>query len=64
MWHETVLKELVLGRMLCLDASNSGVQHPILSKCHEMAGTQEWHHKTNVICSFDYVSLIICIIYN
>ncbi|XP_028035496.1 polypeptide N-acetylgalactosaminyltransferase 35A-like isoform X1 [Bombyx mandarina] len=43
MWFETDRSELVLGRTLCLDASNNVA--PILGKCHEMGGTQEWKHK-------------------
>ncbi|CAH2035238.1 unnamed protein product, partial [Iphiclides podalirius] len=43
MWFETDRHELVLGRTLCLDATN-GVA-PILGKCHELGGTQEWKHK-------------------
>ncbi|XP_037299916.1 polypeptide N-acetylgalactosaminyltransferase 35A isoform X2 [Manduca sexta] len=43
MWFETDRSELVLGRMLCLDASNSVA--PSLGKCHELGGSQEWKHK-------------------
>ncbi|KAJ8737723.1 hypothetical protein PYW08_000318 [Mythimna loreyi] len=43
MWFETSRNELVLGRTLCLDASNNVA--PKLSKCHELGGSQEWKHK-------------------
>ncbi|CAH0716443.1 unnamed protein product, partial [Brenthis ino] len=43
MWFETDKHELVLGRMLCLDATNN--VSPIIGKCHELGGTQEWKHK-------------------
>ncbi|XP_026316385.1 polypeptide N-acetylgalactosaminyltransferase 35A-like [Hyposmocoma kahamanoa] len=43
MWFETDRHELVLGRTLCLDASNNVA--PTLGKCHELGGSQEWKHK-------------------
>ncbi|XP_072931102.1 polypeptide N-acetylgalactosaminyltransferase 35A isoform X2 [Epargyreus clarus] len=43
MWFETDRHELVLGRTLCLDSSTN--ISPMLSKCHELGGTQEWKHK-------------------
>ncbi|XP_045458297.1 polypeptide N-acetylgalactosaminyltransferase 35A [Melitaea cinxia] len=43
MWFETDRNELVLGRYLCLDAV--GNISPIIGKCHELGGTQEWKHK-------------------
>lgn len=43
MWFETSRYELVIGRTLCLDASNNIA--PKLSKCHELGGSQEWRHK-------------------
>lgn len=42
-WFQTTKNELVLGRTLCLDATNH--MKPILGKCHELGGTQEWQHK-------------------
>lgn len=42
MWYETERNELVLAQLLCLQA---GKVHPILYKCHEMGGNQEWKHK-------------------
>ncbi|KAG5886089.1 hypothetical protein JTB14_031690 [Gonioctena quinquepunctata] len=42
MWYETDKSELILGQLLCLQ---SGKTAPILHKCHEMAGDQEWKHK-------------------
>ena len=34
-------KELVLGQLLCLDASGKD-RRPRLMKCHELRGGQEW----------------------
>ncbi|XP_026463081.1 polypeptide N-acetylgalactosaminyltransferase 35A [Ctenocephalides felis] len=53
MWYETSKSELVLAQLLCLEASlgssASGIgaakSRPILGKCHEMGGDQEWKHK-------------------
>ncbi|XP_075990897.1 polypeptide N-acetylgalactosaminyltransferase 35A isoform X2 [Anticarsia gemmatalis] len=42
-WFETARNELVLGRTLCLDASNNLA--PRLGKCHELGGSQDWRHK-------------------
>ncbi|KAI5641376.1 glycosyl transferase family 2 domain-containing protein [Phthorimaea operculella] len=42
-WFETDRHELVLGRTLCLDASNTVA--PKLGKCHELGASQEWKHK-------------------
>ncbi|XP_013147268.1 PREDICTED: polypeptide N-acetylgalactosaminyltransferase 35A-like isoform X2 [Papilio polytes] len=42
-WYETDRHELVLSGTLCLDAVNT--MAPILGKCHELGGTQEWKHK-------------------
>ncbi|XP_015586678.1 polypeptide N-acetylgalactosaminyltransferase 35A isoform X2 [Cephus cinctus] len=42
MWHETDKNELILGQMLCMEANE---KRPILGKCHEMGGNQEWRHK-------------------
>ncbi|CAG4929704.1 unnamed protein product [Parnassius apollo] len=43
MWFETDHHELVLGRTLCLDATSN--VSPVLGKCHELGGSQEWKHK-------------------
>lgn len=42
MWYETDKSELVLAQLLCLQA---GKRSPIVFKCHEMGGNQEWKHK-------------------
>ncbi|XP_059620310.1 polypeptide N-acetylgalactosaminyltransferase 35A [Phlebotomus argentipes] len=48
-WYETDKNELILGQLLCLEASTSAsgqfASTPILNKCHEMGGDQEWRHK-------------------
>ena len=38
-FYETDKQELVLDKLLCLDA---GKDRPRLMKCHELGGTQEW----------------------
>ena len=38
-WYSTVKFELILSKLLCLDASK---KIPRLMKCHELGGTQEW----------------------
>lgn len=49
MWYETDKSELVFGQLLCLEASEgSSLSTPQLSKCHEMGGDQQWHHKKMV----------------
>ncbi|GAB0088572.1 Polypeptide N-acetylgalactosaminyltransferase [Sergentomyia squamirostris] len=48
-WYETDRHELVLGQLLCMEASSSAsgqfASTPVLNKCHEMGGDQEWKHK-------------------
>ncbi|XP_055716507.1 polypeptide N-acetylgalactosaminyltransferase 35A [Phlebotomus papatasi] len=48
-WYETDKHELILGQLLCLEASTSASGHfaetPVLNKCHEMGGDQEWKHQ-------------------
>lgn len=47
-WYETDKSEFVLAQLLCLQANTD---FPVLYKCHEMAGDQEWNHKGEVsIC--------------
>lgn len=46
MWFETDRAELVLGQLLCLEAQSGTV--PVLNKCHEMSGDQEWKHRRDV----------------
>ncbi|CAA9994097.1 unnamed protein product [Nesidiocoris tenuis] len=42
-WYETAKSELKLDQYLCMDVQKDD---PILGKCHEMGGTQEWKHKS------------------
>lgn len=38
-WYETDKHELVLGQILCLEASSaSSTSPPVINKCHEMGG--------------------------
>lgn len=47
--YETDKHELVLGQILCLEASSaSSSSPPVLNKCHEMGGDQEWKHRNTV----------------
>lgn len=46
MWFETDRSELVLGQLLCLESQSGRV--PVLNKCHETGGDQEWKHKKTV----------------
>jgi len=41
-WYTTDRFELVVARLLCMDAGKGDVR---LMKCHEMKGQQEWHTK-------------------
>lgn len=44
MWSETEKGELKLAQYLCLDVNKD---EPVLGKCHEMGGSQEWKHKAS-----------------
>jgi hypothetical protein len=46
---------LVLAQLLCLDATGDT---PRLSKCHEMAGLQEWQHPSQVLKNSPQVTSI------
>lgn len=46
MWFETDRSELVVGQLLCLEAQNGKM--PVINKCHEAGGDQEWKHKKAV----------------
>lgn len=43
MWYETNRRELVFSMLLCLEIQGTTFSVPILNKCHEMGGDQEWH---------------------
>lgn len=43
MWYETDRSELVVGQLLCLEAQHG--KAPVINKCHESGGDQEWKHK-------------------
>lgn len=46
---ETDKHELVLGQILCLEATGgSSTSPPVINKCHEMGGDQEWKHRKTV----------------
>ncbi|CAG9558564.1 unnamed protein product [Danaus chrysippus] len=57
MWFETDRGELVLGRTLCLDATTS----PIIAKCHELGGTQEWKHKGSANSPIYNIAMGMCL---
>lgn len=46
MWYETDRSELVVGQLLCLEAQSG--KYPVINKCHESGGDQEWKHKKTV----------------
>lgn len=47
--YETDKHELVLGQILCLEAASaSSSSPPVINKCHEMGGDQEWKHRNSV----------------
>lgn len=48
MWFETDKHELVLAKLLCMQ---SGKGSPMLYKCHETGGDQEWKHRGEVTWS-------------
>lgn len=56
MWYESDKNELVLAQLLCLQAGKTA---PILYKCHEMGGDQEWRHKGGV-CSLKLTFFFCC----
>ncbi|XP_005188318.1 polypeptide N-acetylgalactosaminyltransferase 35A [Musca domestica] len=45
LWYETDKSELVLDRLLCLEAI--GDTQVVINKCHEMLGDQQWRHTKN-----------------
>lgn len=48
-WSETDKNEIVFGQLLCLEAQSSSFSEPLLNKCHEMGGDQQWNHRKLVI---------------
>nr|XP_016925049.1 polypeptide N-acetylgalactosaminyltransferase 35A [Drosophila suzukii] len=46
LWYETDKAEIVLDKLLCLEAS--GDAQVTVNKCHEMLGDQQWRHTRNV----------------
>lgn len=48
MWYETDKSELVFGQLLCLEGQSSSFAQPLLNKCHEMGGDQQWNHRQMV----------------
>lgn len=54
-WYETDKHELVLGQILCLEAAGaSSSAPPVINKCHEMGGDQEWKHRNSVMILTQY----------
>lgn len=48
MWYETDKSEIVFGQLLCLEAQSASFSVPLLNKCHEMGGDQQWNHRKMV----------------
>lgn len=48
MWYETDKSEIVFGQLLCLEAQSASFSQPLLNKCHEMGGDQQWNHRQMV----------------
>lgn len=47
--YETDKSELLLGQLLCLESPGSSSSlPPVINKCHEMGGDQEWRHRKTV----------------
>ncbi|XP_055379838.1 polypeptide N-acetylgalactosaminyltransferase 35A-like isoform X2 [Condylostylus longicornis] len=45
MWYQTEKSELILDKLYCLEASaDSGKSAPVIGKCHEMLGDQQWRY--------------------
>jgi polypeptide N-acetylgalactosaminyltransferase len=51
MWYETDKSEIVFGQLLCLEAQSKSFSQPLLNKCHEMGGDQQWNHRKIVSLS-------------
>lgn len=45
LFQQTDRNELVLAQLLCLEATD---HLPLIKKCHEMGGAQEWRVKNQV----------------
>jgi polypeptide N-acetylgalactosaminyltransferase len=59
-WAETDKQELVLSRVLCLDAS-AKTRFPRLMKCHEMRGDQEWKLRDGVSTAIYNMAAGLCL---
>lgn len=47
-WYETEKSEIILDKLLCLEASlSSNYAYPVVGKCHEMLGDQQWKHTSS-----------------
>lgn len=59
-WYITDRSELVIAQLFCLEATSSKYKNmPILSKCHEGGGDQQWKIKGNVsFLLFEKISLL------
>ncbi|KAH8410005.1 hypothetical protein KR009_004010 [Drosophila setifemur] len=45
LWYETEKAEIVLDKLLCLEATDDA--QVTVNKCHEMLGDQQWRHTRN-----------------
>ncbi|XP_022256687.1 polypeptide N-acetylgalactosaminyltransferase 11-like isoform X2 [Limulus polyphemus] len=57
-WHETEKNDLRLAELLCLDAKE---RYPRLAKCHEMGGTQDWRHSSDLNTPFYNMAAGLCL---
>uniref|UniRef100_A0A336MWU2 Polypeptide N-acetylgalactosaminyltransferase n=1 Tax=Culicoides sonorensis TaxID=179676 RepID=A0A336MWU2_CULSO len=64
-WYQTDKLELILGRLLCLELSPSKINNsPVLNKCHESGGDQQWKIKGNLTVSLYNIAAGTCLAVN
>ncbi|KAG0720702.1 Polypeptide N-acetylgalactosaminyltransferase 35A [Chionoecetes opilio] len=57
-FHQTKRSELVLAQLLCLEATD---HFPLIKKCHEMGGTQEWKVKSQIAVPVYNLATGLCV---
>ncbi|XP_050725170.1 polypeptide N-acetylgalactosaminyltransferase 35A-like isoform X2 [Eriocheir sinensis] len=58
LFHQTDRNELVLAQLLCLEATDN---LPLIRKCHEMGGAQEWRVKNQMSVPLYNLATGLCI---